>query len=88
MLEINWFEELFLQETMWGLLGPFALVVLSYYLTKKDKFLGVIMFLVDCLFAASYLDLVGATPAYWWHITIILFGGIFFCLFPLIWDRR
>lgn len=81
-------EELFLSTEMFGYIGPFALVIVGYVLTQKDRFLGIFMFIIDCLFIAQYLNLVTETPAYWWHIMIILLGGILFCLFPLLGKRR
>jgi hypothetical protein len=76
MQDINWFNELFLSTEMWGYFGPLGLVIIGYLLIKKDKALGIFMFIVDCLVIAHYLSLVGATPAYWWHIFILLFGVI------------
>ena len=86
MQEINIFNELFLSLEMWGYLGPFALVFIGYVLTKKEKFLGVLWFVVECLFVARYLALIDATPDYWWHIFILLLGGLFTCVYPLL-DR-
>jgi len=68
--------ELFLSTSMYGYIGPLALVVGGYVLAKKDKGLGVIAFVVQCLFVANYFALIDVTPDYWWHILIILFGGV------------
>ena len=87
MQDINWFSELFLSLDMWGYLGPIGLVIIGYALAEKDKTLGIFWFIVECLFVAHYLDLVAATPQYWWHIFIILLGGLFTCVFPLITRR-
>jgi len=84
MQEINILEELFLSTEIWGYLGPWALVLAGYYIAKEDKYLGVFMFIIDSLVAAQYYMLVEATPAYWWHIIILMFGGIFFCIFPIL----
>lgn len=86
MQEINIFNELFLSLEMWGYLGPFALVIIGYFLSDRDRVLGVLWFVVECLFVAQYLELVTATPDYWWHIYLILLGGLFTCIYPL-WDR-
>lgn len=80
------FIDLFLSTEMIGYIGPLALVVVGYLFAKKDKGLGVIAFMVQCLCAAQYLALVEATPDYWWHIIIILLGGMFSCVIPLM-DR-
>jgi len=87
MQDINWFNEIFLSLEMWGYLGPICLVIIGYYLAEKSVTLGVLWFIVECLFVANYLDLVEATPDYWWHIIILLLGGLFTCIFPLI-DRK
>ena len=84
MQDINWFSEIFLSLEMWGYLGPIGLVIIGYVLSKNSTILGVFWFLVECLFAAHYFELVDATPQYWWHIIIILLGGLFTCIFPLI----
>ena len=71
---------------MWGYLGPLGIVVIGYVLAKKDRGLGLIAFMVQCLIAAQYFALIATEPAYWWHVLIILFGGMFSCVVPLI-DR-
>ena len=76
MQEINIFNELFLSTELWGYFGPLALVVLGFMLVKKDKTLGLVMFIVDSLVISHYLGLVEATPNYWWHIIILLIGAI------------
>jgi len=75
------FFQLFFGLDMWGYLGPFALVIVGYFMVKKDKGLGVIAFIVESLVIANYLTLVSETPAYWWHIFILIFG----CLFTLMY---
>lgn len=87
MMEINIFQELFLSTEMWGYFGPVALIACGLVLTKKDKSLGVIMFLVDCLCAYEYSTLLEATPAYIWHFLILIFGGIL-TLVPALISRR
>ena len=46
----NIFYLLFLSPEVWGYLGPFALVFIGYVLIRKDKFLVVLLFVVECLF--------------------------------------
>ncbi len=82
----TFFYDLFLSPQMWGYLGPIGIVVIGYLLCKKDKSLGVLWFVIECLFMSQYFLLVAATPAYWWHIVILLFGGLLTCVYPL-WDR-
>ena len=86
MDDISIFDEVFLSLDMWGYLGPMAMIVIGYVLTKKEKFLGVLWFAVECLFVSQYLALVEAMPDYWWHIFILLVGGLFTCVYPLL-DR-
>lgn len=82
----NIFYELFLSLQMWGYTGPMLLVIIGYFLSKKNTVLGILWFVVECLFIAQYLTLVAATPQYWWHIFLLLFGGLATCAYPL-WDR-
>lgn len=80
------FYELFLSPEISGYFGPLALVIVGYFIAKKDRFLGVLYFVVECLFISHYLTLVEAAPDYWWHIFILLLGGLFTCVYPLL-DR-
>ena len=80
------FYELFLSPEISSYFGPLALVIVGYFVVKKDRFLGVLYFVVECLFMAQYFALVEATPDYWWHIFILLFGGLFTLVYPL-WDH-
>jgi hypothetical protein len=80
------FYELFLSLEISGYLGPLAIVIIGSVVMKKEKFLGVMWFVVECLFMAQYFALVEATPDYWWHIFILMFGGLFTLVYPL-WDR-
>lgn len=75
-MEINLFEELFLSTDMWGYFGPIALIAFGLFLTKKERSLGVLMFLLDCLCVYQYSLLLVGEPAYYWHMLILLFGGI------------
>ena len=78
--------EYFLSPEVSGYIGPLVLVICGYFLFKKDRTLGILWFIVECLFISQYLLLVGTTPDYWWQIIILMFGGFFTCVFPL-WDR-
>ncbi|GAH89678.1 unnamed protein product [marine sediment metagenome] len=83
----DFFFEFFLSPEVSGYLGPLAIVIFGYFLFQKDKILGVLWFIIECLFMSQYLTLVEATPDYWWQIIILLFGGMFTCVLPL-WGRR
>ena len=78
--------ELFLSTGIIGYIGPLAIVVLGYVLAKKDRSLGIIAFMVQCLFAAQYFTLLETTPDYWWQIIILLLGGVL-VLIPQLMDR-
>ena len=70
------FYELFLSVGISGYFGPLALVVIGWFIIKKEKPLGIFFIIVDSLVIATYLSLVDATPDYWWHIIILLLGVI------------
>lgn len=84
---LNIFYDVFMSDNSWSYLGPAALVIMGFFLMKKDRGLAVIWFIVECLFIYQYTTLVSANPAYWWHIYILLFGALFTVVFPL-WERR
>lgn len=86
-MEINLFSELFLSTDMWGYFGPVGLIAFGLILTKKDRGLGVLMFLVECLCAYQYSLLLEATPDYIWHFLILVFGGIL-TLIPALMNRK
>jgi len=83
----DWFYDLFLSSEISGYFGPLAIVIIGYFVMRKERALGILWFIVECLFMAHYFALVDATPAYWWNIFILLFGGLFTCVFPL-WETR
>jgi len=75
-----WYD-LFFSTTFLGYFGPFALVVIGYYLAKNERILGVLIAIVDILIISQYFALVGTTPDYWWQILIMIMG-VFLCIFP------
>ena len=77
MQDINWFNELFLSTELWGYFGALALVIIGYTFTKKEKNLGIFFIIVDSLVIWEYLELVEATPDYWWQIIILILGVIY-----------
>jgi len=81
------FYFLFLSNEIWGYFGPLLLVVVGFVLGKKDKVLGVVWFIVECLFIAQYATLMETTPDYIWHFLIILLGGII-VLIPALMSKR
>jgi len=88
--QINGYELfyfLFLSDEFYSYFGPLLLVIVGFVLGKKDKVLGVVWFIVECLFVAQYATLLETTPDYIWHFFIILLGGIV-VLIPALMDRR
>lgn len=63
-----------------------AIIICGYVVANKNHILGVFYFIVELLIVGQYLELVGETPDYWWHIILLLFGGLLTCVYPL-WDR-
>lgn len=85
-MEINVFQELFMSTSVWGYLGPLALVALGLFLVKKESVLFIFVLIVEFLFAYNYLALVGSTPAYAWHGFIMILGALFTLVYP-VWSR-
>lgn len=83
---LNIFYDLFLSANMWGYIGPVGLVVIGFFITQKEKSLGIFMIIIYSLLISQYLALVSANPNYWWQ-TIILLLGVLQCTIQLI-DRR
>ncbi len=71
-MEVNYLQELFYSLEVWGYLGPVALVAITYYASRRDRILGIMMFLVDAVVGWQYLMLMSATPGYVWHALIVI----------------
>ena len=69
-------EALFYSTDLSGWFGPLALIVIAFFIltNKKAKPLGILFLVVETLIIWSYLDLVEATPWYWWNIIIMVLG--------------
>ena len=80
MLQINWFDELFYSTELWGYLGPLALVLVGAKLTKDDKNMGVLWYIV-LLFMTAYFYLPDITT-YYIQVFIMVFGGALTCIVP------
>ena len=80
MQTINWFDELFYSTELWGYLGPLALVLIGAKLTKEDKNLGVLWYIV-MLFMTLYFYLPSITT-YPIQVFIMVFGGAITCIVP------
>ena len=83
----EFFNEVFLSTGIAGYFGPLGVIIIGYYLAKKEQTLGVLWFVVECLIIYNYLVLIETTPEYWWQVLIILVGGVLPCAF-LIVDRK
>ena len=79
------FYELFLSLEISGYFGPLVLVVIGFFITKKEKSLGIFMIIIYSLIIATYLSMIEVTPSYWWQVIILLLG-VFQCTIVLI-DR-
>jgi len=86
MQEINIFEQLFLTTEMWGIFGPLALVVIGFFITQREKGLGIFFIIVDSIIVWQYLNTANY-ELYLWHV-IILILGIMQCTFQLFGKRR
>lgn len=85
MQDVNVFEQIFYSTEVWGYIGPVALVVFGYIVSKKDKALGGLYFATVCMLVSlAYFNKFMTTPAYIWHALIVLFGGLFTCIYPAI----
>jgi len=79
------FYELFLSTEIFSYFGPLALVIIGYFLTRREKPLGIFIIIIDSLVIAHYLTFIETTPWYWWHVFILILG-VMQCIFQMI-DR-
>jgi len=68
----------FLSTDIGGLIGPFALLIVGFYLmsNKKYKPLGGLWLIVEFVVLAQYFTLLESDVAYWWHIIILSLGVV------------
>lgn len=76
----NVFEELFYSLEIWGVLGALAMVIVAWYITKKDRHLGVAVYIV-MLFMTLYFYLPEGNT-YLLQVFIMVFGGALVCIVP------
>lgn len=86
MSDVNYLSELFYSQEVWGYIGPLAFVSLGYFVAKKNKFLGLLWYLVCLVIGFSYLGLTDTTPNFIWNAIIIIFGGGAACIIPVLDD--
>ena len=82
----EFFNEIFFSTGIAGYLGPMAIIIIGAILMKKDRALGIIWFIVECLMIAQYAALLDATPDYIWQMFLLVLGSLFTVVYPL-WDR-
>ena len=75
----NWFEEIFYSKEVWGYLGPLLLVYVGYRITKEDKNLGLLWFIVMIFMSLYYMEHI---VDYSVHFFVMIFGGIITCVVP------
>ena len=85
---LNILYDLFMSANMWSILGPMFIVVVGYLAASKNKGLGVIWFLCECLFSAWYFDFANVDPFYYWHGFILILGGVLTLIPALMSNRR
>ena len=85
---LNILYDLFMSANMWSILGPMFIVVVGYLAASKNKGLGVIWFLCECLFSAWYFDFATVDPFYYWHGFILILGGVLTLIPALMSNRR
>jgi hypothetical protein len=78
-------SQFFYSTEIWGYLGPIALVILAYLITKKDKVFGLFYYVILVVMAYSYLN--SGFVAHAWHFSILLFGGGAVCLLAAVDGR-
>lgn len=79
----DFFNQLFLNTTIWGYFGVLGIVIVGAWLMNKNKALGILYFVFEALIIGEYFTLAETNAAYYWHAIILLLGAIFTCLMPL-----
>lgn len=86
MSDVNYLSELFYSPEVWGYLGPLAFISLGYFVARKNKFIGLLWYLVCLLIASTYFTMLEATPNYIWNALVMIFGGGAACIIPILDD--
>lgn len=77
MQDFNTFiEAFFLNTDIGGLLGPFLLLIIGFFLMteKRYKPLGLLWIILELVVLAQYFTLLATDVGYWWHIIILSLG--------------
>jgi hypothetical protein len=81
------FDILFLNTSVYGYLGILIFVGACLYFSRKIKWFGFVVILVDLLMLTEYLEAIQTTPALAWHMVIFSLGAIMTGLIVLEQDR-
>jgi len=72
------FYDLFLTTSIGGLVGPFALLIVGFFLmtNRKYKPLGGLWLILELVVIAQYFTLLASDVGYWWHIILLSLGVV------------
>ena len=76
MMEIQDLSPYFLSTEIGGLIGPFALLIVGFFLMTEKKYraLGGLWIILELIVISQYFTLLESDVAYWWHIIILSLG--------------
>ena len=68
----------FLSTNLGGLIGPFAVLIVGFYLMSEKKYrpLGGLWIILEFVMLSQYFTLLETNVLYWWHIIILSLGVI------------
>ena len=68
----------FLSTDLGGLIGPFAVLIVGFYLMSEKKYrpLGGLWIILEFVMLSQYFTLLETNVLYWWHIIILSLGVI------------
>ena len=68
----------FLSTNLGGLIGPFAVLIVGFYLMSEKKYrpLGGLWIILEFVMLSQYFTLLNTNVLYWWHIIILSLGVI------------
>ena len=68
----------FLSTDLGGLIGPFAVLIVGFYLMSEKKYrpLGGLWIILEFVMLSQYFTLLDTNVLYWWHIIILSLGVI------------
>ena len=82
MQDPNYLNELFYSTEVWGYLGVFGMIFLAFIIGRKNKFAGVIWYVIMIIMAIDYLGMITASGYYSLHAIFLIFGGLLAIFFP------